>query len=382
MDSPQQWATSFQTPRLLLADKQHRQQLLQCSWFKRRWVVQEYGLTPYHSRFVLFGPALFPAEDLPSYIRTTGQELLPLSFDAFGLDPSNSLLYNLYRFDEALCTKPLDLIYSLLALSYDSPEIEAIQVDYAKTMEDSLVEVALSVVRCNQVKVERLSALLAIASAKQSCNNQPISSLPSWVPDWRVPFTYRFAEHESGVRFLFDVLGAERYPEGYYQKDAHHMNKHRHMEYWYPNRQRRTLSLRNVENLHLSIQGRLLTPCFPPAHESKRLLGGRETEHSIEEVVCWTCEIFSTVWAKLSPQAQEALIVVHGLGQVLFVLPHTSVVFVLRKVPALDGVYELAYCLDPECVKKSPHRPQSDDAFFHLHKWDKMFTKPDTIVLR
>lgn len=181
--------------------------ILDSPWFSRRWVIEEYALTPFHSRFYLFGNMLMESclcHELLK-IEIEQRRIHLLTYDDFGFDPCDSLLYHMYRFEDAACSRPHDLIYSMLPLCFGSREIAGIRINYEQSIEQCFVEVARSIIEATNVKVERLGPLLAIAAAKKDQRND--RRLPSWVPDWRIPSRYESKDHFSCVKFLMDPFG-------------------------------------------------------------------------------------------------------------------------------------------------------------------------------
>jgi hypothetical protein len=88
-----------------MCDELRRCGILGSPSFSRRWVIEEYGLTPIHSRFFLSGWSLFACYAIHEAFHGLLDKLQRAlaQYDMFGYDPSNSLLYNLYRFDGAAC---------------------------------------------------------------------------------------------------------------------------------------------------------------------------------------------------------------------------------------------------------------------------------------
>ena len=381
-------------------------------WYPRHLLTRlpvgflEYALTPYHSRYFLFGSQLIKASDIRELLLDVAEHLPgPLTFDTFGIDPSKSLLYHLHQFEGSICSKPHDIIYSLLSLSQAATETDLIKVDYDSNFESCLSLTAESILQAKNVKVDRLSVLLAIASTRRASHDL-LQRVASWVPDWRIAPSYRFKEHRNAIKFLCEALKTEDYLEGSFGGSTH-ATAQNIMEFEYKHRGAarvaRSLSSMNRPGLKtlgqvfqsglaprmggLTAVGRILKPCFPPVHEPANVFPSRgdvqlNVNTSNRQPNCYTCEIFSKVWEKLSFELREALEELEEQKQVLAVFQYSTVAFAFNQHETMhkrSGVstkaYEVAYCLDPEIVK-------GQEECIDLRKWDEFFEQPDVITLQ
>jgi hypothetical protein len=229
-----------------------------------------------------------------------------------------------------------DLVNSLLPLSVGSPEVRSIKIDYNQRIEDPFVDVAQSIVQAEDVRIERLGPLLAAASAKNS--KESSAQLPSRVPDWRIASQYMFDEHRQTVEFIVGRLEYDRHPIG---GSDDNVDNRVAIQRWKKNFPK---GLRAVEGGRLLLQGRLLKPCFPPAHRQRADNGTASlTEYCGPQGdrYCWMCQLFE-VW---DPADQDALEAFDEETQALFMIPRSRVIFVLNRDQASTAdTVTLAYC--------------------------------------
>jgi hypothetical protein len=329
-----------------LRDELRKGGISRSPWYSRRWVIEEYGLTPIHSRYFLFGSFWSPCHEIH---RILSRDLDKLQYalaryDTYGVDLGNSLLYNLYRFDGAACSNTHDLIYSLLPLSFGSPEIRSITIDYSQRIEDLFVDVARSIIQTENAKIDRLVPLLAVASAKNA-RRGAFGRLPSWVPDWTIASNFMLGDHEQTVEDLLQKFAFDHHVEGASVQDLS-VSK----------------GLKAVERRRLLLKGRLLKPCFPPAHRraaDSRTDSGQLTQYCgpLDDQRCWTCQVFE-VWERLEPADQNALKLIDEKTHALFMTPGSNVMFLLWRCRDVSSdVFELEYCF------RASQRDPRDDVY-------------------
>jgi hypothetical protein len=168
-------------------------ELIRRPWFRRRWVAQEVAQTANKLRYVLIADQLLEFEWLVDAVRR--HNLMEYAGVLDAKVSNSTLLENLARYEDTLCSHAHDRIYAILGLSQDCSWL---RVDYRRMVEDLYATVAL-----HYITKGHAIAVLALASAHRS------QCLPSWIPDWREPRKFRQSSmHYDAVNAL--TLGGRK----------------------------------------------------------------------------------------------------------------------------------------------------------------------------
>lgn len=211
------------------AEDQLLQSIVQRSWFRRRWVIQEVlldsatGRTPvfrlgdykwnwpffvyainqlstrvdcqYVERFLV----LAKRTTLDSTVSIPGpltNRVYPSAAGNQNPRPiSDTLLDTLQMFDYADCYDPRDRLYSLLSVGWG---IGQIVVDYDADVVDVYVRFARALLVVN--RDQNLAIVLATALCRRNYTSGS-RDLPSWVPDWRQPMTMISSSHRAAIEW-------------------------------------------------------------------------------------------------------------------------------------------------------------------------------------
>jgi hypothetical protein len=189
-------ATQSATPHTFDAA---RSAILDRSWFRRRWIVQEFRLTEQKRRYFLIADSMVEAWYLWYDITQSDRRLQSIKgHEVKGFGPlrdfrssMSDLLDELHRNDAAACSDPRDRIYALMHLAPLKGRVLSgrkafndIHVDYARPVEDVYVDFAQLCLRSpNRSSSESdglaLFKLLASATAHPpaNCSIIPVSAL-------------------------------------------------------------------------------------------------------------------------------------------------------------------------------------------------------------
>jgi Heterokaryon incompatibility protein (HET) len=194
--------------------------LLQRSWWKRMWIVQE---TVAAKQLMFFcGSKTLDTQDLTQFLDALSKsaamyvpllsliEGIVLDYDTFSLAraylrPTTwstiSLLQALYRTGMALCTDPRDKIFAVLNLAYDGAKIVP-NPDYTIPVDQVYKQLAVSLIK----ETGRLDILsLANLPVYPRQLDMPV---PSWVPDWTFRVTSTINSRIAAVRKVWADKGS------------------------------------------------------------------------------------------------------------------------------------------------------------------------------
>ncbi|TPX12860.1 uncharacterized protein E0L32_006740 [Thyridium curvatum] len=157
------------------------EELLQCPWFRRIWVVQEVHCSSSKSLTVMCGRAEAPWTVLHECLlgyrdhRVTRQEL-PVVFDIYRYSSDQDIWYGLFNHAihtrAYLSTDPRDRLFALKAL-LDGPQEEMdCLIDYSKSVEEVFAEFA-------GILFSRIGVQMLCLSRHP--HNR---AMASWMPDW------------------------------------------------------------------------------------------------------------------------------------------------------------------------------------------------------
>ena len=161
------------------------QVLLDRTWFKRRWIIQEAILAKqatmrcgnYSVNFMVFAKNAWLMSQRQPYFKNPVSGIVRKLWTMYRLrsvlvpDVRSDILSLLVEFSTAQCSNERDRIYALNALT----DVQA-RVSYTDSVKKVYMDYAeLHLVRCGNL------AVLNCGGAFRSTD----SSMPSWVPDWR-----------------------------------------------------------------------------------------------------------------------------------------------------------------------------------------------------
>lgn len=168
--------------------------LFDCTWFRRVWCIQEISLA--QDAVVLYGDQQLPwtsvgiaASWIVDHIAKSGDNsALASALDEISSMNASVLYDRDVWFGRALLrilvasltyesTNPRDKVYGLLNLVYPREEVEALQVDYNKSVEQVFADTVLVYIRLH-------SRLNTMGHVHHSNNYDGGNSMRSWTPDW------------------------------------------------------------------------------------------------------------------------------------------------------------------------------------------------------
>ena len=203
-DIPPDWSCPIRTRgRLMIARR-----LVDLPWFTRRWVIQEYHLSPKGRRFMLIGSRMVNCHAIWAFLSTT--EMLepanPLS------EHSLSLIQALHAYEKAKCSVLHDRVYALMHIceSGDSPTLK---VEYSTAETELYFHIATTEVKRGEKNGVLLLQLLALATCRNSTSIPQADAelgpaepytLPSWVPNWNLSSRYQRLEHRLTIEHIMD----------------------------------------------------------------------------------------------------------------------------------------------------------------------------------
>ena len=173
------------------------------SWFQRRWIIQEVCQTQHLPQLVVLGKVLLEAQRLAHCIGPmTGISSARTVMDILesGMphptQRNTNLLHLLDKFDRSKCSDPRDQIFALLNVFGES---DYRNVQYDVSVEEVYIRFAKEMVRRGHG-----CQLMFCAAVRSHGKLEKGRKLPSWVPDWRMPF---YDAPSRVERILADATG-------------------------------------------------------------------------------------------------------------------------------------------------------------------------------
>ncbi|KAK5122239.1 hypothetical protein LTR85_004149 [Meristemomyces frigidus] len=329
--------------------------LLRRPWFGRRWVIQEYRLTPLgHARF-LIGDIMIEASIIQSLL-----ERNRLASNAhFGPFPramahDGELLHELWYQRRAGCKDPHDVVYALLYVGFDA---SFVNIDYNVTAEQLYLSVAKHYVGLAQTNPAYIIKLLAYAiclrtgQTVKAAGNLP---LPWWVPNWLCALGCSDSKYPKERKHELTALAG--------------MNLTTYGDWsWISDTISRTLNVDSMGALTLTA---VLTPSCH--HENL----------APEHIGCTTCQWFSGMkFDRDTPSDEDELLLLGGFRWL------GNPVFVITRCPELDGcvpsfrlrsVFECAIWLPT--LGSSEAERQHDGAAAHGRFWERWVATARTTI--
>ena len=127
----------------------------------------------------------------------TDAELVAVNDDLWRLDWMNIKLLNLIDSIHNQCFDPQDQVYGLLSISNDDTDDIDLTADYSKSTSEVYTDLAKAYLVLKEIRIlnhaclQRISQNTNISSPEARTSTAPLhETMPSWVPDWRVPRPY------------------------------------------------------------------------------------------------------------------------------------------------------------------------------------------------
>lgn len=304
--------------------------LAQRSWHSRRWVIQEFVVGEFTERRFLCGDTMIDWREfydlLESYglaqhvpvLRSFHRDFVSSKSIANSLredsHASLPLLHLLYLHGASQCSDDRDRLYALRGLARKS---EKPAVDYSLATSKVYFDFARGLLASAN---DHTFAILASATVRRGQIH--LEGLPLWVPDWTVDTPiYQTPEHRTCVYFATSRNYAGRFGQRRHYSEV-------------------------TNSRYLTLQGHVLSLCFPPAH--------RESDTQ-----CRCCILFAKTWYQTetsnswSPELKEKLAVDSLEQKVLFVSDPTYPAFVLTAgdFPLGERTYRAEHCF--ELIRKT-----------------------------
>jgi hypothetical protein len=229
-----QWEDEGMEVELDSSEQAFFDEILERSWFQRRWIIQEVlvantsGLTPLfrlgehgwnwpfmayitekngrsraRDRFLLLVRRMVNDSSIPGPFAAPGKSARDL-LDSSGRPLYNSIIETLHIFEEAKCYDPRDRLYALLSMGWGPGKFD---VDYTASVENVYTNFASTLLRATSD--DFLPAILASASCRRGARPAAPRRLPSWVPDWQVAAHYASKTHQITVKRSISQVSRE-----------------------------------------------------------------------------------------------------------------------------------------------------------------------------
>lgn len=169
-----------------------------------------------------------------------------------------NLVHMLVCLSQMRCSDPRDTIYSLIGLSQDMKTLKA---EYDASFNDILATVARLYLDCNSSRLGDSSMERCLLLWSAACMPRISAGLPTWVPDWFVPFQFASERHRQAV------FNSTRSVRGPMYLDEGQMQVKRGIA---------------VTVGHLRVEGLLLRQCLHDGTD--------------QEPVCESCDVNTEVW--------------------------------------------------------------------------------------
>lgn len=355
-------------------------EILERSWFERRWIVQEVlvantsGLTPFfrlgehgwnwpfmayiteksgpsraRNRFLLLAQRMVNDDFIPGPFATARDSARDV-LDASGRPLYNSIIETLHIFEDAQCYDPRDRLYALLSMGWGPGKFS---VDYTTSVEGVYTDFTSTLLRATSD--DFLPAILASASCRR--DERP-RRLPTWVPDWRIAARYASKTHQLTVKR--SISQVSRDPTHKFHGEA------------------RSVSSSTSLILHEVL---LLTPCshlpsepvaqcgfccLQQSYGTQPTLVEGPCYHSTSNEECEECGL-------LNPLAALAVreLSLFEAGQFICLLPKSNMALVVRQAQSqllgTTGSFLLEHCLLV---------PFQDSAISEANHWDALLALP------
>lgn len=127
----------------------------------------------------------------------TDVELAAVNDDLWRPDWMNVKLLDIIDSTDNQCSDPRDQVYGLLSLSNDDTNDIDLTADYAKSTSEVYTDLAKSYLVLKEIRIlshaglQRISQNTKLSASETHASTTPLyETMPSWVPDWRVPRPY------------------------------------------------------------------------------------------------------------------------------------------------------------------------------------------------
>ena len=213
------------------------QDLLTNKWFQRRWVVQEVMHSAGIERSFWFRASEITWEEFfteldSEHVKETDRPAIMKKGVSTSLSQNkkNSLLRNLWLWEDAACADPRDKVHALISISRDA---DSLVMNYSSSAETVYLQVAQQIAQSGNGHFVCALLVCAIIHAR----GIPRSTTPSWVPDWRnklIADTNENRDFTDGERQAFNICfdGEGPYQDSPFILTAKVEHRLLHLEGW------------------------------------------------------------------------------------------------------------------------------------------------------